>query len=156
MATVDLHHHHTPRYDMPPRPIEVVCGLIEHEGRLLACLRPPGKHLGGLWEFPGGKVEPDESKESALIRELHEELHIQVSVLNALTPVDWADEHVRIRLYPFLCCLESGTPHPAEHSEIRWCSPADLPLLTWAEADIPIFREWLDYNENSRPCPPHC
>lgn len=141
---------------MPPRPIDVVCGLIEHQGRVLACLRPPGKHLGGLWEFPGGKVEPEESKEAALIRELTEELHIEVSVTSALSPVDWADDHVHIRLHPFLCCLESGTPHPAEHSEIRWCSPSQLPHLTWAEADIPIYLEWLARKEASPTCPPPC
>jgi 8-oxo-dGTP diphosphatase len=143
MATVDQHHSHTALCRMPPRPIEVVCGLIEHEGLILACQRPPGKHLAGLWEFPGGKVESSESKEAALIRELTEELHIQISVTGPLTPVDWADDHVHIRLHPFLCRLESGTPHPAEHSEIRWCAPSELPHLDWAEADVPIYQEWL-------------
>jgi 8-oxo-dGTP diphosphatase len=63
---------------------------------------------------------------------------------------------VHIRLYPFRCRLESGTPHPAEHSEIRWCPPSELPHLNWAEADIPIYREWLAYKESGHICPPPC
>lgn len=141
---------------MPSRLIEVVCGIIEHEDRVLACLRPPEKHLGGLWEFPGGKVEPDESRETALVRELVEELHIHVRITQALTPVEWADRHVRIRLHPFLCQLVSGTPHPAEHSEIRWCNPSELPHLPWAEADIPIYREWLALRAPHQPTAPPC
>lgn len=140
----------------PSGPIEVVCGLIEHEGTVLVCRRPPGKHLAGLWEFPGGKVESKESKEAALIRELAEELHIQVSVTGALPAVDWADDQVHIRLHPFLCQLESGTPHPAEHSEIRWCSPSDLPHLAWAEADIPIYLEWLSHIDCNKSHTPPC
>ena len=128
---------------MPIPQIDVVCGLIEHDDRVLACLRPPEKHLGGLWEFPGGKVEPGEEKQAALLRELSEELCIAVRITGTLTAVDWADNHAHIRLLPFLCQLVSGTPHPAEHSEIRWCLPTELPLLCWAEADIPIYREWL-------------
>ena len=128
--------------------IDVVAGLIlDDAGRLLACKRPEGKHLGGKWEFPGGKLEPGEDPASALIRELEEELGIVVHVLvepgTALTPVVWDYGRGPIRLHPLLCRIASEEPpHPHEHSEIRWCAPDELAELDWAEADVPILAEW--------------
>lgn len=124
--------------------IDVVAGLILDESeRLLACKRPEGKHLGGKWEFPGGKLESGESPESALIRELEEELSIKVELLQPLTPVVWDYGRGPIHLHPFVCRIVSGTPHPHEHSEIRWCDREELQALDWAEADVPILAEWL-------------
>jgi 8-oxo-dGTP diphosphatase len=123
--------------------IDVVAGLIlDDAGLLLACKRPEGKHLGGKWEFPGGKLEPGEDPATALIRELEEELGILVETGTALTPVVWDYGRGPIRLHPLLCHIRSGTPHPHEHSEIRWCAPDDLATLDWAEADVPILAEW--------------
>lgn len=124
--------------------IDVVCGLIEDEqGRVLACLRPEGKHLGGKWEFPGGKVEPGESPELALVRELREELAIETAILAALTPVVWDYGRGSIRLIPFRCRIVSGVPDPLEHAAIRWVDAAGLGNLDWADADGPILSEWL-------------
>lgn len=124
--------------------IEVVAGLIEDgAGRLLACRRPEGKHLGGKWEFPGGKIEPGEEPPQALIRELAEELGIVVSPLRRLSPVVWDYGRGPIRLEPWICRIVSGSPIAHEHSEIRWCSPAELTALDWAAADLPILAEWL-------------
>ena len=139
---------------MPIFPVEVVCALIEHQGLILACQRPPGKHLAGHWEFPGGKVEPNESKESALLRELREELRIRATILAALTPVQWHDHRTHIILHPYHCQLTEGLPHPAEHSQIRWCSSSELTALDWAEADIPVCLEWLALSATRNP--PHC
>jgi 8-oxo-dGTP diphosphatase len=123
-------------------PMEVVCGVIENaQGQLLACLRPLGKHLGGLWEFPGGKVHPGESPESALARELMEELGVAVLVGTALSPVDWTYAEIRIRLLPFRCRIASGYPRPMEHEEILWGGREQLRTLRWADADIPILDE---------------
>ena len=123
--------------------IDVVAGLIlDDAGRLLACKRPEGKHLGGKWEFPGGKVEPGEDPATALVRELEEELGIQVQTGAELTPVVWDYGRGPIRLHPFLCRIQSGTPHPHEHSDIRWCEVDELGELDWAEADVPILAEW--------------
>jgi 8-oxo-dGTP diphosphatase len=125
--------------------IDVVAGLIlDDAGRLLACKRPEGKHLGGKWEFPGGKLEPGEDPAAALIRELEEELGILVLVETGttLTPVVWDYGRGPIRLHPLLCHIASGEPHPHEHSEIRWCAPNELAELDWAEADVPILAEW--------------
>ncbi|WP_193212182.1 (deoxy)nucleoside triphosphate pyrophosphohydrolase [Luteolibacter marinus] len=124
--------------------IDVAAGLIvDTSGRVLACRRPAGKHLGGKWEFPGGKVEAGEGPAAALVRELEEELGIRVETGEALTPVIWDYGRGPIRLHPFVCRIVSGNPHPHEHSEIRWCGRDELAGLDWAEADVPILREWL-------------
>jgi 8-oxo-dGTP diphosphatase len=120
--------------------IDVVCGVIEDSsGRFLACLRPEGKHLGGLWEFPGGKVDPGESPESALARELREELDIEVKVGAALDPVLWCYDQANIRLLPFRCSITAGHPQPLEHERLHWCAPEDFDALAWAAADLPIL-----------------
>jgi 8-oxo-dGTP diphosphatase len=121
---------------------EVVCGVITDDaGRFLACLRPAGKHLGGLWEFPGGKVEPGESPEVALVRELREELGIEVAVGEALEPVAWTYDRGEIRLLPYLCYIISGVPFPLEHERLNWCGPSQFESLEWAPADLPILTQ---------------
>lgn len=121
--------------------IEVVCGVIrDGEGRVLACRRSAGRHLGGLWEFPGGKVDTGEIHETALIRELREELSISVSVAGQVgEPVVWSDGKVTIRLTAFFCEISEGEPVAIEHSEIRWCRQGEMERLDWAEADLPIL-----------------
>ena len=125
--------------------IEVVCGVIrDGSGRVLACRRGAGRHLGGLWEFPGGKVEQDELPEEALARELYEELGIFVTVGPRLDPVvKWTDGIVTICLRAFWCTVCSGEPMAIEHAEIRWGEPSELEALEWAEADVPFLQEIL-------------
>ncbi len=125
--------------------IDVVCALIEDAtGRLLACKRAATTHLGGYWEFPGGKVEPDESQPEALKREIREELAVEVEVGGVMQAVEWSDGKVSIRLLPYRCQLISGKPHAHDHEEIRWCDRAELAELEWAPADIPILDEWMN------------
>jgi 8-oxo-dGTP diphosphatase len=120
--------------------MDVVCGVIENpEGQFLACLRPAGKHLGGRWEFPGGKVDPGESPESALVRELLEELAVTVGL--PLGPVIWTYEESTIRLLPFRCKITGGALQALEHEKLFWCSPENFGDLPWADADVPILRE---------------
>lgn len=123
--------------------LEVVCGIIKNpEGKILACRRGLDRHLGGLWEFPGGKIDAGETPEAALARELHEELGITVGVGKPLSAiVEWTDGAVSIRLRGYFCEITDGTPHPHEHDEIRWCAISELPLLDWAEADLPLVGE---------------
>lgn len=133
----------------PIRPVsmlEVVCGIIKSpEGKILACRRGLDRHLGGLWEFPGGKIDAGETPEEALRRELQEELGIGVRVRKQLAAiVEWTDGAVSIRLRGFSCEIIDGSPHAHEHEEIRWCEPSELPHLNWAEADIPLVRELMD------------
>lgn len=122
--------------------IDVVCGVIvDLEGRYLACLRPQGKHLGGLWEFPGGKVDSGETPVAALVRELKEELSVDVEVVTALTPVVWAYSDRTIQLLPFRCRIIGGELQANEHDNLLWCSPENFHKLSWADADLPILRE---------------
>ncbi|MFK7874529.1 MAG: 8-oxo-dGTP diphosphatase MutT [Paracoccaceae bacterium] len=122
--------------------------LIDVDGRVLLAQRPPGKSMAGLWEFPGGKVDPGETPETALIRELHEELGIN-TWQSCLAPLTFAshsypDFHLLMPL--FACRRWEGTPTGKEGQDLAWSRvnalknykmpPADLPL-------IPILRDWL-------------
>ena len=132
---------------MEARPvIQVVCALLEDtDGRLLVARRPAGKHLGGYWEFPGGKLEAGETPEAALIRELAEELGCLVEVGAALAPVTHAYASVTVRLMPYLARLSADSP-PAEareHDALRWVTGEEIATLALPEADAPIVAEWI-------------
>jgi 8-oxo-dGTP diphosphatase len=115
--------------------------LIDADGRLLLARRPPGKSMGGLWEFPGGKVEPGETPEVALIRELAEELGIGTwsSCLAPLTFASHAYDDFHLLMPLFACRRWEGVPRPREGQELAWTRinriadyampPADLPLV---------------------------
>lgn len=121
--------------------IPVTCALIERDGKLLLARRPEGKAMAGKWEFPGGKVNHEESNESCLQREIEEELGCQIMVGPALSPVIHDYRGGSIQLIPFRCSLLSGEPQALEHSEIRWLDPDHLPEMHLAEADKPIAEE---------------
>ncbi len=122
--------------------------LIDADGRVLLAERPAGKSLAGLWEFPGGKVEPGETPEVALIRELREELGIDTwkSCLAPLTFAShsYADFHLLMPL--FACRRWQGTPAPHEGQRLAWVRARDLKDYPMPPADlplIPILRDWL-------------
>jgi 8-oxo-dGTP diphosphatase len=122
--------------------------LIDVEGRVLLAQRPMGKSMAGLWEFPGGKVEPGETPEAALIRELHEELGIDTwaSCLAPLTFAShsYADFHLLMPL--FACRKWQGTPQGREGQALKWVRAQDLRTYPMPPADlplIPILRDWL-------------
>lgn len=114
--------------------IEVVAAVIERDGRILIARRPAASHLGGLWEFPGGKRYPGESPEAALVREIREELDAAVAVGELLDTVDWAYPDKTVRLSFFRCALE-GDARPAEGQEIAWVKPAELSAYEFPPAD---------------------
>jgi 8-oxo-dGTP diphosphatase len=124
--------------------VHVVCAiLVREDGAVLVCQRALGSHLGGLWEFPGGKVEPGETPEAALIREMREELAIEVRCGRALSPVEWDYGRGAMRLLPYLCRITAGEPRALEHAALRWCCCEDFSSLEWAPADVPVWREYL-------------
>lgn len=125
------------------RRIDVVCLVLQDaEGRVLATRRPPDKSLGGMWEFPGGKVEPGESAEDALRREIHEELGMEIGEISPLTDVTHHYDFGIIHLIPYLASVwESSIIHLSEHTEMKWILPAQAGLLDWAPADLPILEE---------------
>ncbi|SLN10916.1 CTP pyrophosphohydrolase [Aquimixticola soesokkakensis] len=122
--------------------------LIDIEGRVLLAQRPEGKSLAGLWEFPGGKVEEGETPESALVRELHEELGIETwnSCLAPLTFASHSYEEFHLLMPLFACRKWNGIPQPKEGQVLKWVRPLDLRDYRMPPADIPlipILREWL-------------
>lgn len=120
------------------KPLVVVAAVIEHEGRILACRRNPDRAAGGKWEFPGGKVEPGELPEEALIREIREELAVEILVAERISTDDtWTDGRI-IRLECFRASLVSAAPsHSMDHDRLGWFSPPELTALDWAEPDRP-------------------
>ena len=122
-------------------PVPVVCAIIRREGLILLARRPPDKRLGGLWEFPGGKVEPGEQPEAALHRELQEELGCRVIVTRSLKPFVWSYDWGSIELIPFVCELAPGSPepHPHEHTALAWTAAAAVSSYDRAPADTPVL-----------------
>jgi 8-oxo-dGTP diphosphatase len=120
--------------------LPVVCARIERDGRVLLAQRPAHKHLALKWEFPGGKVDPGESPEAALVREIREELLCDLIILRALPRFTHAYDRTIIEMIPFVCSLvqESAEPQPTEHAAIAWVLPAELAAYDLAAADLPV------------------
>ncbi len=122
------------------------CALVDADGRVLVAQRPEGKALAGLWEFPGGKVEPGERPEETLIRELHEELGITVkeACLAPLTfaSYGYADFHLLMPLW--ICRRWDGSVTACEHSALKWLRPSKLRDLPMPPADEPLIPALID------------
>lgn len=122
--------------------------LIDADGRVLLAQRPEGKSMAGLWEFPGGKVDPGETPEAALIRELHEELGIDTwaSCLAPLTFASHSYPGFHLLMPLFACRRWQGVPAPREGQNLAWVRPERLRDYPMPPADIPlipILRDWL-------------
>ena len=124
----------------------VACALVDADRRVLIAQRPEGKQLAGLWEFPGGKIEAGESPEAALIRELREELGIEVTE-SCLAPFVFASHayesfHLLMPLY--VCRKWQGTPQPREHAALKWVRPQALRDYPMPPADEPLIAPLCD------------
>jgi 8-oxo-dGTP diphosphatase len=118
----------------------VAAALIDTDNRILVARRPEGRSLAGLWEFPGGKIEPGETPEAALVREIDEELGVTIAP-DALTPVTFVshgypDFHLLMLLY--LCRDWRGTPIGRQGQPLRWEAAAALDALPMPPADVPL------------------
>ena len=122
----------------------VAVALIDTDGRVLIAQRPEGKHLAGLWEFPGGKVEPGERPEAALVRELKEELGIDVTeaCLSPFVFTSHAYESFHLLMPLFLCRRWSGVVEKREHAALAWVRPNGLSDYPMPPADAPLVA-WL-------------
>jgi A/G-specific adenine glycosylase len=122
----------------PPRAKTQKAAIVE-DGAYLLGKRREDSMLGGLWEFPGGKVEPGETHQEALRRELKEELAIDVAVGEHIVSVDHAYSHFSITLHLYACTHLSGDPHPHVHSEVKWVPRKDFDQYAFPAADLKFF-----------------
>ena len=123
----------------PMKIIEVAAGLVFRGGRLLITQRQAGDHLGGYWEFPGGKREPHEDYPTCLARELREELGVQVEVGRLLAEVDHPYPDRIIHLKFFRCTLLAGEPQTIDCQAVAWVEPPDLQRYTFPPADASLL-----------------
>ena len=127
--TIDLHGHFP---EMPPRRLEVVAAkIVRKDGRMLFCRRPAGKHHAGLWEFPGGKLQPGETTRQAIVRECQEELAVTLKANAICADATETDGTRTLHLMLLDCRIADGTPTALEHSALQWLNAdeaATLPL----------------------------
>ncbi|MFD2260530.1 (deoxy)nucleoside triphosphate pyrophosphohydrolase [Chelativorans composti] len=131
-----------------PKPILLVaaCALVDADNRVLLSQRPEGKALAGLWEFPGGKVEPGETPEETLVRELREELGIETKVpcLAPLTFASHAYETFHLLMPLYVCRRFEGIPMPREGQVLKWVAPRNMRDYPMPPADEPLIPFLID------------
>ncbi len=121
--------------------------LIDVDGRVLIAKRPEGKSMAGLWEFPGGKVDKGETPEAALIREIREELAIDITQ-SCLAPLTFAShnyEDFHLLMTLFVCRVWNGVPSPQEGQELKWVPPTRLSSYDMPAADVPLVALLQDF-----------
>ena len=122
---------------------EVVAAIIQHGSAILCLQRGPSKYtyIAHKYEFPGGKVEPGETHEAALVREIREELSLTIQVQEHFLTVEHTYPDFHITLRAFLCHADSTTPTLHEHLAYQWLPASQLAALDWAAADIPLVAQ---------------
>ena len=120
---------------------EVVAALIWDQNKFMICQRPAHKARGLLWEFVGGKVEPGETKEQALIRECREELDVTLSVGNVFMDVVHEYPDICVHLTLFHAVAAEGIPRKLEHNDIKWITPEEIPDYEFCPADVEILKK---------------
>ena len=121
--------------------VEVVAALIWKNNKFMICQRPANKARGLLWEFVGGKVEPDETKRQALIRECKEELDILLSVGDVFMDVVHEYPDITVHLTLFNATIAKGEPQKIEHNDIKWITPSEISNYAFCPADEEILKE---------------
>lgn len=117
--------------------IDVVAAIIHKDGAYFATQRGYGE-FEGMWEFPGGKIEPGESRESALKREIQEELGIDITINKFLCTTDYDYPSFHLTMHCYLCCVESGMIELREHKSARWLTVELLDSVEWLPADLEV------------------
>ncbi len=118
--------------------LAVVCAVIVSKGLILAVQRNKEQSYPGLWEFPGGKIEANESEQEALIREIEEELLLNIRLTMRLKPVSYEEEERVIELRPYYAEIAFGELSLQEHASYKWLAVSELNKLNWAPADLPV------------------
>ena len=126
--------------------IELVAGIIENDGKILCMQRDQGKHdyISFKWEFPGGKIEIGETKEQALVRELQEEMELDVEVVEHFLDIEHQYPDFIIKMYCFRCNTEDLNFKLNVHKDFKWLPKEELLTLDWAEADKPIVNKLVN------------
>lgn len=124
---------------MRPKRIEVSAALIFRSGKLLITQRHAGAHLGGLWEFPGGKRESGETFEQCLVREICEELGVEVSVGELFEEIAHTYPEKSVHLKFFICKLLQGEPQPLDCAAVKWVDKAELTDFNFPAADVQLL-----------------
>lgn len=125
--------------------IQVTCAVILKGDRILVTRRSPDMPHPNKWEFPGGKLEAGETERDCIVREIKEELAIEIEPIIRLTPVEHRYQEVKVKLIPFLAKYLKGEVVCAEHSEFKWLKVEELGKLNWVAADWPIVDEVMDF-----------
>lgn len=115
--------------------IKVVAAIIQKENKILATKRGYGEFIN-MWEFPGGKIEPGETKEEALIREIKEELNIEINVDKFAIDIEYQYPNFYLFMSCFMCSIKEGSIELLEHNDGRWITKEELNTLNWLPADI--------------------
>lgn len=121
--------------------IEVTCAIIVQAAKVLAAQRSGSMDLPGQWEFPGGKIEPGETAEACIVREIKEELGLDIRVQSSLTPVEHHYPSKSIRLIPFVCEVVGGELVVLEHARVAFFKKEELMGLNWAAADLVLLEQ---------------
>jgi 8-oxo-dGTP diphosphatase len=126
--------------------IDVTCALIiDDQNRVFAAQRSSIMSLPLKWELPGGKIEFNETAEQCLIREIYEELNIGIDIIESLASNIHDYQSITIKLIPFICKHIKGEIALKEHANFKWLDKDELLDLDWADADIPILHDYLNY-----------
>jgi 8-oxo-dGTP diphosphatase len=130
-----------------PLVLVAAAALVDVDGRVLLAQRPQGKSMAGLWEFPGGKVHPGEAPEAAVVREVKEELDVDItqSCLAPLTFASHAYEEFHLLMPLYVCRVWRGTPRPLEGQALRWARPVAMAALPMPPADRPLVALLRDF-----------
>ena len=125
--------------------IEVVAAIIVRDGKILCVQRAEHEkeYVSLKWEFPGGKVEVGESREEALVREIREELSVDIEVLEFFITVEHTYPDFHLTMHVFKCALQSGEIVLNEHVDMKWLAVEELGSLDWAAADVPVIKSLM-------------
>ena len=120
--------------------IEVVAAIIHQDGRILATQRGYGEWKG-MWEFPGGKMETGETEEEAIVREIREELCVDIRVERKVCTVEYDYPAFHLRMHCFWCSIAEGVLELKEHQSVRWLEPTEWESVEWLPADVEVVKQ---------------
>ena len=120
--------------------IEVVAAIIHQDGRILATQRGYGEWKG-MWEFPGGKMEAGETEEEAIVREIREELCVDIRVERKVCTVEYDYPQFRLRMHCFWCSIAEGVLELKEHQSARWLERSEWESVDWLPADVEVLKQ---------------